>query len=171
MIGRHEDSGRGASNGAMVFFLCALMALACNYRTDLLSDNPTGGIGGAPETEASASAAEAGAGGATSNRGTTATGGTTSTGGSTNAGLACTRDDECDKCVYSTAPTTLAQCEGALACCGGPVMNKATCAKNQAAWESNCANRGYTVPLCPCIACGLDSRAECHDGRCRWLCP
>lgn len=131
------------------FSLCSLMALACTYRTDFLDGQ--GGTGGSMVTQ-----------------GTTTTGGTT--GGSSND-RTCTADSDCLQCVYAMTPGNPDQCEGALGCCGGPVMNKTACATNEAAWQAHCSNRGYEVPICPCIVpCGWDSGPSCRNGVCGYWC-
>jgi hypothetical protein len=137
----------------LTFSLCGLMGLACTYRTDLADGQ--GGMGGSTLTAAAT------------------TGGTTSTGGSgaTSNDHACTADGDCTQCVYATTPGNPQECEGALGCCGGPVMNKTACATNEAAWQAHCSNRGYEVPMCPCIVpCGGESGPSCRNGMCGYWC-
>ena len=125
-------------------------------------------MGGAP-----AAGGQGGVLGTTSTGGSTSTGGATSTGGTEAASndRACRSDNDCVQCVYASTRNNPDQCEGALGCCGGPVMNATACARNEAAWQANCANRGYTVPVCPCIVlCPGDSPPECENGECGYYC-
>ena len=111
-------------------------------------------------------------GGATATGGTSATGGAY-TGGNSPAGgasstidiRACLTDSDCTQCLYITAPSNPNQCDDALGCCGGQVMNTTTCATNQAAWEANCSGYGYTIQGCPCISCGTCTLG-CKNGEC-----
>jgi hypothetical protein len=146
------------STALMLSSLGALALFACTYRTDMLAGVPPGGQGGS------------GMGGAPATGGITVAGGTTGTGGSSvEDARACTTDDDCLQCVYATAPNDTGECENALGCCGGPVMNQTACAKNKAAWQAHCADRGYTPPICPCIVCG--GPLGCRNGRCGyWDC-
>jgi hypothetical protein len=151
----------------------ALVALACNYRTDLLENASRDATGAAATGGVVATGGRVGQGGTASSVGGSATGGVTSTGGATSTTeiRACASDDDCVRCEYATAPSSPDQCDNALGCCGGPVMNKQTCAVNQTAWDANCAGRGYTVPMCPCIACGGDPFPTCRNGQCgMWGC-
>jgi hypothetical protein len=160
------------STGLMTLAMSSLMALACTYRTDLLAGSPAGGDSG-PRTGGTTTLLGQGGMGGSMLTGGTATGGTTSTGASapTSNDRACTSDDDCVQCVYATAPNNPDQCEKALGCCGGPVMNKPACATNQAAWQANCSNRGYTAPVCPCIIpCSGPSLLTCRNGECGYWC-
>ena len=163
---------RAASAGWLAFPLGALLVLACTYRTDLLAGGPPGGDGGL-RTGGTTTTGPGGMGGAILAGGSTAAPGSTSTGG---AGAqsdehACASDDDCLQCEYATAPADPDQCENALGCCGGPVMNRWTCAVNQAAWEANCSGRGYKAPVCPCIACPGVTAPTCWQGKCGlWGC-
>jgi hypothetical protein len=158
------------STGLMALALGSVVAFACTYRTDLLAGRPTGDDSGPRTGGATTLAGHGGMGGSTLTGGTT-TGLTTGAGGSApaNNDRACTRDDDCVQCVYATTPTDPDQCEGALGCCGGPVMNKPACAVNQAAWQANCSNRGYAVPVCPCII-PCSSLLACRNGECGYWC-
>ena len=140
--------------------LC-LLAFACTYRTELLASHPTGG--------STPTSGQGGSGG-TSTGGTIASGAATSTGGSAAGNdRSCTSDDDCVQCVYISTPSGPDQCEGGLGCCGGQVMSVKACATNEAAWRAHCANRGYTVPVCPCIyPCGI--RPTCKNGQCGFWC-
>ncbi len=99
--------------------------------------------------------------------GATSLGGTTAVGGSTSKVdvRACLADSDCTQCSYITAPSNSSECPNALGCCGGQVMNTTTCATNQAAWEANCSNQGYTIPECPCVACA-SCTLSCTNGEC-----
>lgn len=134
--------------------LVPVMLAGCGGLLDSPAGSPTGGT--------------AATGGAASTGGTAETGGTPSTGGSAATGntRACTSDSDCTQCTYIAAPTNSNDCDGALGCCGGQVMNISTCAANQAAWEANCANRGYTFPNCPCLSCGFNCKLSCLNGQC-----
>jgi hypothetical protein len=161
--------------------LCALsMALACTYRTDLMAGGAGGGEGGLSMGGATGGQKGMGGtalGGATASGGMlggagTARGGTPGSGGSGSAGIdrTCTTDDDCLQCIYASAPGDPDQCENALGCCGGPVMNRTACAINEAAWKANCSNRGFEPPICPCILCG-PMGPSCKDGKCGyWGC-
>lgn len=142
----------------MVLPVATFMALACTYRTDLRpsSDRDTGL---APEA--------AGVGGTGGALPAGATGGTT-TGTDARPPAddgACSRDDECIRCVYLSAPANSSECEQALGCCGGPVMNQTACELHKTAWNAYCAGRGYSAPNCPCIACTGDTPV-CKNGQC-----
>ncbi len=165
-----EDSMQAILTGFIVLSLTAFTTFACTFRTDLLAGSPgrdsgaqMGGTGG-----------QGGMGGSMFTGGTTMTGGTASTGESAppTDDRACAGDDDCVQCIYATAPSNPDQCENALGCCGGPVMNKTVCATNQAAWQVNCSNRGYTVPSCPCTVCSGVIPPTCRNGECGlWNCP
>ena len=103
--------------------------------------------------------------------GGTSTGGTASTGGasSTIDIRACLADSDCTQCVYITAPSNSGECDHALGCCGGQVMNKETCTANQAAWEANCSGQGYSPPDCPCII-DLGCSFSCKSDECGYWC-
>lgn len=97
-----------------------------------------------------------------SDRDPSASGGTSAaTGGaaSVDEPRACETHDDCRRCVYAKAPASGADCESALGCCGGPVMNIATCSANEAAFRAQCSDRSYEPPQCPCILPG-----PCDDG-------
>jgi hypothetical protein len=82
---------------------------------------------------------------------------------------ACLTAIECTQCPYATAPTDSSECEDALGCCGGPVMNKETCNANQVAWNTYCSGLGLTAPICPCINPCSDTipcSPTCSHGQC-----
>jgi hypothetical protein len=160
------------STASMTLSISALMALTCTYRTDLLGGSRTANFGVSSTGGAGTTGRSDGMGGSPLS-GAAATGGTTSTGGSAQAGgdRACTSDDDCVQCVYATAPGSPDQCENALGCCGGPVMNQKVCGAHEAAWQANCSNPGYTVPICPCIMpCTGDNLLTCENGECGYYC-
>ena len=160
--------------------LCLLSTvLACTYRTDLIAGG-TGGQGGLSIGADAATGGRAGMGGtghggATAlggmpGGGGTARGGNQGSGGTTDNDRSCAVDDDCLQCVYASAPENPDQCEHALGCCGGPVMNRTTCAINEAAWKTNCADRGFEPPICPCIFC-TEMTPTCKNGACGiWSC-
>jgi hypothetical protein len=160
---------RSLSTGLTAFSLGCLMALACTYRTALLvGEDERASTGGSPAVHG-----QAGTGGAGPTGGSSATGGATSTGGSgaTSNDRRCERDEDCVQCVYASAPSNPDQCEGALGCCGGPVMNQKACASNEVAWQAKCSGRAYTIPVCPCIIpCSGENRITCRDGKCGYWC-
>jgi hypothetical protein len=164
---------RTISTGFATLSLGTLMAVACTYRSDLAADHPMDANGGPQTGGATATGGQGGMGGLTSIGGSTSPTAATSTGGTGSASndRGCTSDDDCVQCVYASTPGSPDQCEGALGCCGGPVMNRVACARNEAAWQANCANRGYTVPVCPCIIpCPGDSPLRCENGECGYFC-
>src|SRR5512145_954824 len=132
-----------------------------------------GGCGGQVESSGkrpTAAGGDTAAGGGVSLGGGASPGGGPSTGGATSSGggtftsiRACSIDSDCTLCIYISAPSNPEQCDGALGCCGGTVTNQATCAINEAAWEANCAGRGYERPVCPCLAC-VDFFLTCAGG-------
>lgn len=115
--------------------------------------------------------------GGSSTGGNVATGGALASGGSAGAAaggsadpLSCTQDTDCRLCLYTTAPTDIDECEGSLACCGGQVMNDATCAVNQAAFQSFCSGQDVSPPLCPCVRASTDCALACRGGECGFYC-
>jgi hypothetical protein len=151
-------SGMMCSRYALVALV--LMAAACGGSVNTAIDGTGGG------TAVGGSGGGTGVGGAGGG-----TGGTSgSTGGSDAAtsdgnSSACTSDSDCTQCVYTAAPTNATECDGVLGCCGGQVMNKTTCSANQAAWNATCSRQSYTIPSCPCMACGNCSLG-CLHGEC-----
>ncbi len=127
------------------------------------------GCGG--KTDAAHGTTSPSAGGTSATGGVSAIGGTITTGGnasrltSTTDVGACSTDSDCTQCVYITAPSNSSECPNALGCCGGQVMNQATCTANYGAWEANCSGQGYTIPICPCVA-RLNNTISCKNGEC-----
>jgi hypothetical protein len=152
-----QDSMRNISTGLLTLSLCSLMAPACTYRSELnaTTDGPSG-MGGSAGSDA-----------------TTTMSGISSTGGSGSSEnvRACSSDEDCVRCIYATTPSSTDECQGALGCCGGPVVNKSVCDTNEAAWQAHCANRGYVVPVCPCIIpCTGGNQPTCRSGQCGIWC-
>jgi hypothetical protein len=160
-----ERSTTAASSQLSIVSLGVLLALACTYRTDLIANGASGDGG---EARAGGSAA----GGAGGSGGVASTGTPSATNGAPPANdRSCGNDDDCVQCVYIAAPSDPGQCNSGLGCCGGQVMNKLACAINQAAWQANCAGRGFTAPTCPCIICRGATLPTCQNGECGfWIC-
>ena len=110
-------------------------------------------------------------GGASFNGGSPSTGGIASAGGTTSIldGRTCTSDSDCAQCAYVLAPSNTDDCANALACCGGPVLNKTTCTANYNAWVANCSAQSSAVQQCPCIGCA-GGTITCTNGECSYSC-
>ena len=167
----------------------SLVGMACSNQTGLRQRNSPdgalvspdgtagvaggGGMGGAGAT--GGAGGEAGTGGNTVPTGGSSGGNQGGTSGTASAGGAtstinsrdCTNDSDCTQCPYVKAPSNSNECAGGLGCCGGQVMNTVACSANRTAWDTNCANQGYTVPVCPCVLpCTDNCPPTCRNGEC-----
>ena len=149
--GGDVDSGSPAATGGQVsvyYGVCVSTGGSPSIDTGKPAETGGGFLGfyGPPSVELTGGSSST-SGGATSFGGTAATGEVTST---FDAGP-CLADSDCVQCVYVTAPSNSGECANATVCCGGKLLNQATCTANQAAWEANCSGQGYHLPVCTCI--------------------
>ncbi|HTQ03053.1 MAG TPA: hypothetical protein VMI54_04325 [Polyangiaceae bacterium] len=151
-----EFGSKHARTGALILVLAAVVALF--------------GCGGRSSRSDPSSSSTAAAGTATG--GTDASGGAPgmASGGATGDERSCAIDADCTQCIYVTVPATAADCGSALGCCGGVVVNQATCAVHQAAFQSLCAGQNVSPPICPCVLGGEDCGVSCVEGECGFGC-
>jgi hypothetical protein len=116
--------------------------------------------GGCSDTARSGINGSAGEGGGAAGEGAGGAGGGTGVSPISND-RSCAADSDCVQCLYIAAPTDASQCPTAQGCCGGQTMNQAACDVNRMAWEANCSDQSYPIPLCPCVAREGSSTVTC----------